>query len=57
MTGKGTVREGETLALRGPEMIFTNTFTNSVLGIFHRTHTETVKNRLYLFVTANSETK
>jgi beta-lactamase regulating signal transducer with metallopeptidase domain len=57
MTGKGTVREGETLALRGPEMIFTNTFTNTVLGIFHHKRTETIRTRLYLFVTANSETK
>jgi len=55
--GEGTVREGETLALRGPAFTYKNTITNAVLGIFHRTHTETVRNRFYIFVTATSETK
>jgi len=55
--GGGTVRLGETLALRGPAFTSTNKLTNTVLGIFHRTRTETLRNRLYVFVTATAETK
>jgi hypothetical protein len=54
--GKGTVRTGETLVLRGPAFTETKVMKSSVLGIFHRTRTETARQRLYLFVTAISET-
>jgi hypothetical protein len=55
--GGGTVREGETLALRGPAYTRTDKLTNTVLWIFHRTRTETIRMRNYVFVTATSETK
>jgi hypothetical protein len=55
--GKGTVRMGETLALRGPACTATNKITDTVLGLFHRTHSVTVTTRTYLFVTPSSGTK
>ena len=55
--GGGTVRMGETLALRGPAFTQTNKLKDTVLGIFHRTHTDIERRRLYLFVTPISETK
>ena len=55
--GGGTVQMGETLALRGPAFTQTNKLKDTVLGIFHRTHTDIVRKRLYLFVTPISETK
>jgi hypothetical protein len=55
--GKGTVRIGQTLALRGPAYTQTNKLTNTVLWIFHPARTEIVTMRNYVFVTATAETK
>jgi hypothetical protein len=55
--GGGTVRMGETLALRGAAFTQTNILKDTVLGIFHLTHTDIVRKRLYLFVTPIAETK